>query len=116
LPIRRAKVVVTPAREETRRRIVEATYKLHGERGVFGTSYRDIAKAADVSLATVYLHFPKVEDLLPACGALIVERSRPPKPSQARQVVGDSLDLGERLLRVASELFAFYERGGGTSR
>jgi AcrR family transcriptional regulator len=100
------------AREETRRRIVEATFKLHGERGVFGTSYRDIAEEADVSLATVYSHFPKVEDLLPACGALVMERARPPRPEDAAEVAGDSDDVEARLRRVAEELFGYYERGG----
>lgn len=100
------------AREETRRRIVEATFKLHGERGVLGTSYRDIAEEADVSLATVYSHFPKVEDLLPACGALVMRRARPPRPADAAEVAGDSDDVEERLRRVAEELFGYYERGG----
>ena len=67
------------AREETRRRIVEATAKLHGERGVFGTSWQDIAKEADVSVATVYAHFPSLDELLPACGAHVMELIRPPR-------------------------------------
>ena len=100
------------AREETRRRIVEATAKLHGERGVFGTSWRDIAEEADVSVATVYSHFPSLDQLLPACGQLVMERARPPSPESAGEVVGDTDDLRERLARVASELFGFYERGG----
>jgi AcrR family transcriptional regulator len=100
------------AREETRRRIVEATVKLHGERGVFGTTYRDIAREADVSLATVYAHFPAVEDLLPACGAVVMERARPPRAGDAERVIGDATEIEDRLRRVAAELFAFYERGG----
>jgi AcrR family transcriptional regulator len=100
------------AREETRRRIVEATAKLHGERGVFGTSWRDIAEAADVSVATVYSHFPSLDQLLPACGRLVMERARPPSPRSAGDVIGDADDLHERLIRVARELFRFYERGG----
>ncbi len=100
------------AREETRRRIVEATAKLHGERGVFGTSWRDIAEEADVSVATVYSHFPSLDQLLPACGQLVMERARPPSLDAAGEVVGDTDDLRERLVRVARELFGFYERGG----
>lgn len=100
------------AREETRRRIVEATAKLHGERGVFGTSWRDIADEADVSVATVYSHFPSLDELLPACGQLVMEHARPPSLEAVRDVVGDADDLRERLSRVAHELFAFYERGG----
>jgi AcrR family transcriptional regulator len=100
------------AREETRRRIVEATAKLHGENGVFGTSWQDIAREADVSVATVYAHFPSLDELLPACGALVMERVRPPSPDSAKEIVGDAQGLQERLERVARELFAFYERGG----
>ncbi len=91
---------------------MEATAKLHGENGVFGTSWRDIAREADVSVATVYSHFPSLEELLPACGALVMQRARPPSADAAADVVGGSGDLRQRLLRVARELFGFYERGG----
>lgn len=100
------------ARGQTRRRIVEATARLHGEKGVFGTSWQDIAKEADVSVATVYAHFPSLDDLLPACGALVMERVRPPSPESAAEVIGDAQTLEERFERVAHELFSFYERGG----
>ena len=100
------------AREQTRRRIVEATAKLHGENGVFGTSWQDIAREADVSVATVYAHFPSLDELLPACGALVMERARPPSPESAAEIIGGASGRGERLKRVAQELFAFYERGG----
>ena len=100
------------AREETRARIVEATAKLHGENGVLGTSWKDIAKEADVSVATVYSHFPSLDELLPACGALVMERVRPPSPESAAAVVAEAPEVEERLRRVAHELFDFYERGG----
>jgi AcrR family transcriptional regulator len=100
------------AKEETRRRIVEATAKLHGENGILGTSWADIAKEADVSVATVYGHFPSLAELMPACGAHVMARIRPPSADQAPHVIGDATDLGERLRRVAAELFAYYERGG----
>src|SRR3712207_3663724 len=99
-------------REKTRRRIVEATAKLHGEKGVFGTSWRDIANEADVSVATVYSHFPSLDQLLPACGQLVMQHARPPDPEAAAEIVGDTDDLNERFVRVAHELFGFYERGG----
>ena len=100
------------ARERTRQRIVEATAKLHGENGVFGTSWQDIAREADVSVATVYAHFPSLDELLPACGALVMERARPPSAESAAELIGAARGRGERLKRVAEELFAFYERGG----
>lgn len=100
------------AREETRRRIVEATAELHAKNGVLGTSWKQIAAEADVSVATVYAHFPSLEELLPACGSLVMERVRPPRLEAAPAVVGEDGDLEERLGRAANELFAFYERGG----
>jgi AcrR family transcriptional regulator len=99
-------------REETRRRIVEATAKLHGERGVFGTSWQDIAKEADVSVATVYAYFPSLDELLPACGALVMERIHPPARESSNEIIGDAQGLQERFERIALELFGFYERGG----
>lgn len=96
---------------ETQRRILEATIELHGERGIFGTSWRDIAERADVSVATVYKHFPSIDELVPACGELLMEELRPPDPALAREVVGTG-SVGQRLERAALELFSFYERGG----
>src|ERR1051325_567073 len=45
------------AARATKRRIVEATLQLHGERGVLATSHKDVAERADVSVGTVYPHF-----------------------------------------------------------
>jgi AcrR family transcriptional regulator len=100
------------ARNETRERIVAATARLHGERGVLGTSWQDIAREADVSVSTVYAHFPSLEELLPACGQLVMDRVRPPSASSSADIIGNARTTRERLNRVARELFAFYERGG----
>jgi AcrR family transcriptional regulator len=100
------------ARKATRERIVEATAKLHAERGVLGTSWQDIAEEADVSVSTVYGHFPSLDDLLPACGQLVMSRIRPPTSDSADDILGEAADTRERLSRVADELFSFYERGG----
>lgn len=100
------------AREETRRRIVEATAELHAENGVLGTSWKQIAAEADVSVATVYSHFPSLDELLPACGSLVMERVQPPRIEAAAELVGEQGGLEDRLGRAARELFAFYERGG----
>lgn len=102
----------TAAKEQTRRRIIEATAKLHGERGILGTTWADIAAEADVSVATVYGHFPSLAELMPACGAHVMARIRPPSADQAAEVIGDATDTTERLRRAAAELFAYYERGG----
>ncbi len=97
--------------EETRRRILEAILALRTEKGIFGTSWRDIAERADVSVATVYKHFPSLDESMPACGALIMAITAPPSPEDAPRIFGYARALEERLGRLISELFDFYERG-----
>ena len=97
--------------EETRQRILEATLALHTEKGIFGTSWQDIAKRADVSVGTVYKHFPSLEELVPACGELMYAITRPPSLEDAPQIFAGASSLEERLGRLIEELFAFYERG-----
>jgi AcrR family transcriptional regulator len=97
--------------EETRQRILEATLALHSEKGIFGTSWQDIAKRADVSVGTVYKHFPSLDELVPACGELMYAITRPPSLEDAPRIFADASSLEERLERLVSELFDFYERG-----
>jgi AcrR family transcriptional regulator len=96
--------------EETRQRIVEATMSLHAEKGIFGTSWRDIAERADVSVATVYKHFPSLDELVPACGALVAARTDPPSLAEAPDLFSGADSLQERLARMISRFFDFYER------
>lgn len=96
--------------EETRQRIVEATLALHSEKGMFDTSWKDIAKRADVSVATVYNHFPSLNELAPACGALIMAITDPPSLEDAPTIFSETLALEERLGCLISVLFDFYER------
>ena len=98
--------------EETRQRILEATLSLHSEKGIFGTSWQDIARRADVSVGTVYKHFPSLDELVPACGELMYAITRPPSLEDAPQIFAGASSLEERLERLVSELFDFYERGG----
>ena len=97
--------------EETRRRIVEATLSLHAEKGALGTSWQDIAKRADVSVGTVYKHFPSLDELIPACGELVFAISQPPSLEDAPQIFADAGSLEERMGRLVSEFYDFYERG-----
>jgi len=53
--------------EETRRRLVEATFALHGEQGIAATTMKQIAERAGVGVGTVYHHFPTIEDTVAAC-------------------------------------------------
>lgn len=97
---------------ETRQRILVATLKLHGRYGIFGTSWKEIAQEASVAVGTVYKYFPTLDQLVPACGELLMERVRPPQPESIISIIGDATEPTDRLYRVALELFAFYERGG----
>jgi AcrR family transcriptional regulator len=97
--------------QETRQRIVEATLALHAEKGIFGTSWQDIAHRADVSAGTVYKHFPSLDELVPACGELMYAITRPPSLEDAPRIFAGADSTEERLGRLISELFDFYERG-----
>ena len=97
--------------EETRQRILEATLALHSEKGILGTSWQDIARRADVSVGTVYKHFPSLDELVPACGELMYAITRPPSLEDAPRIFARASSLEERLERLVSELFGFYERG-----
>src|SRR4051812_25790653 len=68
------------AAEETRRRIVQATYDLHAEQGIAATTMKQIASRADVAIGTVYHHFPTYDDAVAACGAFSMERHPLPDP------------------------------------
>lgn len=92
--------------EETRRRILDATFELHGEQGMAATTMKQIAARAGVGVGTVYHHFPKVEDTVAACSKMVAETM--PMPTEA---VFDGLTgLNARLQRLAGELFSFYDR------
>lgn len=92
--------------EETRRRIVEATYALHSERGIAGTTMKDIAERAGVSVGTVYHHFPSYPDAIAACGAFATVRV--PAPTAA--IYEGAAGRRERVQRLARALFDYYER------
>ena len=92
--------------EDTRRRIVEATRALHGERGVADTTVKQIAHRADVSVGTIYHHFPTYDDMIRACGALTFALARPPTEA----IFVGARSARARVERLTQELFACYER------
>jgi len=98
--------------EDTRRRIVEATYALHAERAIGETTMKDIAERADVGLGTVYHHFPTYNDAVRACGAHTFAISAPPDAT----IFGSAKSLEERVATLTGELFAFYERCPGIGK
>lgn len=100
----------TAAVAETRQRIIDATVQLHDEQGISGTSMQDVADRAGVALATVYRHFPTVDELVPACGGRSLELN--PLPTSS---VFEGLESGEeRISRLVKDLHANYARGART--
>ena len=96
---------------QTRRRIVDATLELHGERGIAATSWDDIAARAGVGVGTVYRHFPSLDTLIPACGEITRQVLALPDP-QGLASVFDGIDAPtERFELLVREAFAIYERG-----
>jgi AcrR family transcriptional regulator len=93
--------------EQTRQRIVDATVELHNEQGVTATSMQDIAERAGVALATVYRHFPSLEDLVPACGRRNMELNPPPTEA----VLAGLHTAEQRVVAVVEALYANYESG-----
>lgn len=67
--------------EETRSRILDATFTTLKNEGIVGTSARNIAKAGDFNQALVFYHFGSVDELILAAVARMsnarMERYRP---------------------------------------
>ena len=61
----------------TRRRILQIALTLMAQRGVDGTSMRDLASAAGLNVASLYHYFPSKRDLLEA---VLVEQGFLPDP------------------------------------
>lgn len=90
---------------ETRRRLIEATVALHGERGVLATRPADVAARADVALTTYYKHFPSLDDLVRACGGRLREMLPPPDPAG----LAGLRRRPERIAAMVRTLFDDYE-------
>lgn len=65
---------------DTRRKIVDVSLRLFADQGFFNTSVDAIAKAADVSRATLYQYFPGKDEifveLLNECGSALIRVAR----------------------------------------
>lgn len=97
------------ALEETRRRIIEATMQVHDEQGMADARWQDIARRAGVSLSTMYRHFASNDELIEACGSVVLEDFPPPNPREAGQAFS-GLKGVERLERLVEEVYGYYER------
>lgn len=94
--------------EETRRRIVQATFDLHGEQGIAATTMKHIAQKAGVSIGTVYHHFPTLDQTVQACGQMVMATFPPPTEA----IFAGVATMRERLFRLARALFDHLDQVG----
>ena len=97
--------------EQTRARIVAATVAAHRELGIGATSWDEIARRAGVGVGTVYRHFPSLDQLLPACGAVIARTLALPAAEDAGNLFAGASGTRARIERLVAEVFGIYERG-----
>jgi AcrR family transcriptional regulator len=90
--------------DETRQRIVAATVDLHGTIGPANTTISAIAKAAGVTRATVYQHFPDLDALFAACTAHWGDRQHMPDLAGWQEITGPQ----ERMGAALTDLYRFY--------
>jgi AcrR family transcriptional regulator len=93
--------------KDTRRRITEATIRLHEEVGPLQTTVAEVARRAGVERPTVYRHFPDEISLLRACQQDWLAATPPPDFAAWATIV----DPGARLSAALAELYAFYRHG-----
>lgn len=86
--------------EDTRRAIFQHAMRLINERGYEAVSMSDIARAAGLTKATLYYHFPSKADLLTTGALDLLRRVR----RDIERIVNDrSLNARQRLERLAIE-------------
>jgi AcrR family transcriptional regulator len=85
----------------------------HAQSGIAATSFEKIARRADVGIGTVYRHFPTLEDLVPACGAVAWEQMALPAPGQIPALFPARAARRARVERLVREMFGIYERSPG---
>ncbi len=97
----------------TRARVVEAAMTLHAERGVIATGWDEIAAHAGVSTATVYRHFPSLDELVPACARTVFDIIRPPTVDEARAQFAALDRASDRFDALVSRSCHCYAMGEG---
>jgi AcrR family transcriptional regulator len=91
---------------ETRRRIVQAVYDLHGEIGPARTTISAIAERAGVERLTVYRHFADEGEIFAACNAHFLAETPPPHPATWAAVT----EPAARLRAVLLTFYGYYRR------
>ncbi len=90
--------------EQTRERIVAATFDLHATIGPSRTTIRAIADRAGLQRHTVYAHFPELDSLYEACTVHGIRSTGMPEPV-GWQTISGPLD---RLRHGLTEMVAWY--------
>jgi AcrR family transcriptional regulator len=88
-----------PEGSATRRRILQIALSLMAQRGVDGTSMRDLASAAELNVASLYHYFPSKRDLLESVlieqGFLPIRPAHPDThPASEAQTEGTGAGVG----------------------
>lgn len=97
--------------DETRKRILQATSACHREQGISATSMEDIAHRAGVAVGTVYRHYPTLDNLVDACGAVFLNRFALPEPDQAKELFRGLRSRQHRLSRLVEAVAGSYSGG-----
>ncbi len=91
----------------TRRRILQIALTLMSQRGVDGTSMRDLASAAGLNVASLYHYFPSKRDLLES--VLIEQGFFPTRPDHAAGEAGspdtEPMTLAQLLAEIMTSMF-----------
>jgi AcrR family transcriptional regulator len=89
----------------TRRRILQLALTLMAQRGVDGTSMRDLASAAGLNVASLYHYFPSKRDLLES--VLIEQGFLPirPAPDEGESPETEPLTLAQLLAEIITSMF-----------
>ena len=90
----------------TRRRILKIALTLMAQRGVDGTSMRDLASAAGLNVASLYHYFPSKRDLLEA---VLVEQGFLPLQAPPAELDGERTSEVSLAQLVADILVSMFE-------
>ncbi len=83
----------------------------HAELGIVATSVQDVAERADVAVGTVYRHFPRLEDLVAACGGAARELLDFPTQERIATLFRGVRRREDRVERLVGEVARLYEAG-----
>jgi AcrR family transcriptional regulator len=112
VPMSDTEVGTRPHADETRKRLLDAAANAFAERGFHGTSTRDIAAAAGLSPAAVYVHHRSKEELLHH----ISLRGHLSTLDLVRAAVASAEGPTEQLVAVVRSFAAYHARANTTAR